>query len=318
MSVSLVTGGAGFIGSHLVERLVRDGHRVRVLDNLSTGRLANLEPIQADCEFIAGDILDRELVAKAVAGCEVVYHQAALASVPRSVADPVATHHACATGTLVVLDEARKARVRRVVYAASSSAYGNQPADKKIETQRPAPLSPYATAKLAGEHYCSAFWHSYGLETVALRYFNVFGPRQNPAGPYAAVIPLFANKLLEGVPPTIFGDGLQKRDFTFIENVVSANLLAGAAEAGAGEVFNVGTGHSISVLEVFEKIRTLLESSLEPQFAGPRAGDVRDSLADITKISTTFGYRPLVDLQEGLRRTVEHYAQQGRNSGAGR
>src|SRR2546421_3003118 len=220
MPTILVTGGAGFIGSHLVEALVRRGDRVRVLDNFVTGKIENLVAIADDVELISGDVCDEAAVKRAVAGCDVVFHQAALASVPRSVEQPLATHAACATGTLIVLHEARKAGVRRVVYAGSSSAYGDQPEPVKKETDLPSPLSPYAAAKLAGESYCTAFWHSYGFETVALRYFNVFGPRQDPSGPYAAVIPLFIKAILAGKQPLIYGDGGQTRDFTYVENVV--------------------------------------------------------------------------------------------------
>src|SRR2546421_4864293 len=227
MPTILVTGGAGFIGSHLVEALVRRGDRVRVLDNFVTGKIENLVAIADDVELLSGDVCDEAAVKRAVAGCDVVFHQAALASVPRSIEEPLATHAACATGTLIVLHEARKAGVRRVVYAGSSSAYGDQgTADRgqgtgsKRESDLPSPLSPYAAAKLSGEMYCTAFWHSYGLETVVLRYFNVFGPRQDPSGPYAAVIPLFIKAMLAGKQPVIFGDGWQTRDFTFVENVV--------------------------------------------------------------------------------------------------
>jgi len=307
----LITGGAGFIGSHLVETLVRRGEKVLVLDNFSTGKLDNLVAVADEIELVSSDVRDEAAVGRAVAGCDVVFHQAALASVPRSVEDPLATHAACATGTLVVLHEARKAGVRRVVYAASSSAYGNQPQPKKRETDLPSALSPYAAAKLAGESYCASFWHSYGFETVALRYFNVFGPRQDPSGPYAAVIPLFIKALLAGQQPVIFGDGLQTRDFTYVENVVQANLRAAEANGAAGEVFNVGSGAAISLLDLLKELNAILGTGVQPVFQPARAGDVRDSLADISKARKVLGYEPAVHLAEGLKRTVEHYRAAG-------
>jgi UDP-glucose 4-epimerase len=307
MPTYLVTGGAGFIGSHIAEALVRRGGKVRVLDNFATGKLENLVTVADEIELISGDVRDEAAVGRAVAGCEAVFHQAALASVPRSVEDPLGSHAACATGTLVVLHEARKAGVRRVVYAASSSAYGNQPQPKKRESDLPSPLSPYAAAKLAGESYCAAFFHSYGFETVALRYFNVFGPRQDPSGPYAAVIPLFIKALLAGQQPTIYGDGLQTRDFAYVENVVQANLLASEASGAAGQVFNVGSGAAISLLDLLTELNAILETDVQPAFQPARAGDVRDSLADISRAKKVLGYKPAVKLAEGLRRTVEFY-----------
>jgi len=280
------------------------------LDNFATGKVENLVEVADQIELISGDVCHEALVAQAVAGCDVVFHQAALASVPRSVEQPLATHAADATGTLVVLHEARKAGVRRVVYAASSSAYGNQPQPKKRETDVPSALSPYAAAKLAGEYYCEAFWHSYGLETVALRYFNVFGPRQDPSGPYAAVIPLFIKALLAGQQPTIFGDGQQTRDFTYVENVVHANLLAADARDAAGQVFNVGSGLAINLLDLLKELNAILGTSVQPNFQPARAGDVRDSLADISRTRHVLGYDAEVDFVEGLRRTVEFYRTQ--------
>jgi UDP-glucose 4-epimerase len=312
MAQCLVTGGAGFIGSHLVEALVRRGDQVRVLDNLSTGRRENLGANAAKVEFLEADLCDAAAVGRAVAGCDVVFHQAALASVPRSVEKPLETHAACASGTLNVLDQSRQAGVRRVVYAASSSAYGNQPTPRKSEGDLPSPLSPYAAAKLTGELYCQAFWHSYGLETVALRYFNVFGPRQDPNGPYAAVIPLFIKAILSGERPTIYGDGGQTRDFTYVENVVQANLKAAEAPAeAAGRVFNVGNGQTVSLLDLLKTLNEIMGGRIEPIFALPRAGDVRDSLADITLARQLLGYEPTVDLRTGLRPTVEYYRQAG-------
>ena len=311
MKQYLVTGGAGFIGSHLVSALVARGDRVRVLDDLCTGRRQNLEPVASKIEFIQADVNDTAALAKAVAGCEVVFHEAALASVPRSIDDPLASHAACATGTLNVLDQARRAGVRRVVYAASSSAYGNQPTPRKSERDLPSCLSPYAAAKLAGELYLQAFWHSYGLETVALRYFNVFGPRQDPNGPYAAVIPLFIKAILNGTRPTIFGDGKQTRDFAYVENVVQANLLAADAEGAAGLVFNVGTGEASSLLDLLTSLNSICGTNVEPILAPERAGDVRDSLADIALARKVLKYDPKVDLKTGLRPTVEYYRQAG-------
>lgn len=307
MSLILVTGGAGFIGSHLVEALVRRGDRVRVLDNFSTGNRANLAAVADDVELIAADICDESAVQRAVAGCDAVLHQAALASVPRSLADPLATHAACATGTLHVLHAARQAQVRRLVYAASSSAYGNQPQPLKRESDLPSALSPYAAAKLAGELYCEAFWHSYGFATVALRYFNVFGPRQDPSGPYAAVIPLFIQALLAGRQPLIFGDGQQTRDFTYVENVVQANVLALEAPDAPGKVLNVGSGQALSLLQLLGELSSIMGVAAQPAFQPERAGDVRDSLADISRTHAVLGYAPRVGLAEGLRRTVLYY-----------
>lgn len=304
----LVTGGAGFIGSHIATRLVRDGHTVRVLDNLSTGSRNNLDPIAGQIEFLEGDLTDAARVAQAVEGVEVIFHQAALASVPRSVERPLDTHAACVTGTLNLLDAARKARVRRVVYAGSSSAYGNQPVMPKHEGQVPEVLSPYAAAKMAGELYCQAFANTYGLETVRIRYFNVFGPRQDPNSPYSAVIPLFISALIAGKRPKIFGDGLQSRDFTYVDNVVEGNLRASEAAGVSGKVYNVACGGSINLLDLLKELSELLGKPFDPEFAPPRTGDVKHSWADISAAERDLGYRVLVDLKEGLRRTVEYYA----------
>ena len=313
MPTFLVTGGAGFIGSHLVEALVRRGDRVRVLDNFATGRVENLVAIADDIELLSGDVCDEAAVKRAVAGCDVVFHQSALASVPRSLDEPLATHAACATGTLIVLHEARKAGVRRMVYAGSSSAYGNPPssAEPKQESDFPSPLSPYAAAKLAGEMYCTAFWNSYGLQTVVLRYFNVFGPRQDPSGPYAAVIPLFLQAILGGRQPVIFGDGRQTRDFTYVENAVQANLLAASADGAAGQIFNVGSGVAVSLLDLLKELNAILGTNVAPIFQPARTGDVRDSLAAISRSQAVLGYEPAVSLAEGLRRTVEYYRSAG-------
>jgi len=307
MRTFLVTGGAGFIGSHITEALVARGDRVRVLDDLSTGFRHNLDPFAGQVEFIAGDVSDAAVVAKAVRGVECVFHQAALASVPRSVERPLDTNRACVTGTLTVLDQARRAGVRRVVYAASSSAYGNQPYSSKREVDLPAPLSPYAVAKLAGEYYCQAFHATYGLETVAIRYFNVFGPRQDPDSPYSAVIPLFITRLLRGERPIVYGDGTQTRDFTYVANVVHGNLLAADAEAVAGRTINVANGRSTSLLQLLEALNKLLGTRLDIQFEPARPGDVHDSLADITQAQALLDYRPVVAFEEGLRRSIDYY-----------
>jgi len=310
----LVTGGAGFIGSHIAERLVSQGETVRVLDNLSTGSLDNLVHLGDRVEFVQGDLQDPERVARAVEGVEVVFHQGALASVPRSIAHPLDTHHACVTGTVTLLDACRQAGVRRVVYAASSSAYGNSPIMPKTETQLPAPLSPYAAAKLAGELYLEAFAASYNLETVRIRYFNVFGPRQDPNSPYSAVIPLFISALLNDRQPTIYGDGEQSRDFTYVANVVSANLLAAEAKGVSGKVYNVACGGSITLLELLNEICTFLDKPFAPNFGPERVGDVKHSWADIHRAQADLGYKVEIDLREGLRRTVEYYVQQHLNS----
>jgi UDP-glucose 4-epimerase len=297
----------GFIGSHLVRGLIARGDQVRVLDNLSTGDLRNLAGVSDQVEFIEGDLRDEALVTRAVQEVEVIFHEAALASVPRSVAFPLESHANCVTGTLVLLNAARQANVRRVVYAGSSSAYGNLPFSSKREADFPTPLSPYAAAKLASEFYCQAFFQTYGLDTVCLRYFNVFGPRQDPSSPYSAVIPLFIAKLLKGDRPIIYGDGLQSRDFTYVENVVDANLKAATIPGAAGMTFNVGTGHSVGVLVILEHLQQMLGTKIAPQMEPPRVGDVRDSLADISQAERVLGYLPHVGLEEGLRRTVESY-----------
>ena len=307
MRTFLVTGGAGFIGSHIAEALVRRGDRVRVLDNLSTGHRSNLDPCQGQAELIVGDLTDPAAVARAVSGVDCVFHQAALASVPRSVEAPLDTHAACVTGTLTLLDAARRAGVRRLVYAASSSAYGDQPTSPKRESDLPAPISPYGAAKLAAEHYCHAFTATYGFETVALRYFNVFGPRQDPDSPYSAVIPLFLTALLSGKRPTVYGDGGQSRDFTFVANVVHGNLLAADAPGAAGRMFNVANGRSTSLLTLLQQLNQLLGTNIEPIHAPPRAGDIRESLADISAARDVLRYEPQVDFDEGLRQSIGYY-----------
>ncbi|NLF07121.1 MAG: SDR family oxidoreductase [Pirellulaceae bacterium] len=307
MRTFLVTGGAGFIGSHIAEALVRRGDQVRVLDNLSTGFLSNIGPFRNRIEFIEGDATDAAVVARAVEGVDCVFHEAALASVPASLDNPPASHAACATGTVVLLDAARRSGVRRVVYAASSAAYGDRGEGAKLESDLPAPLSPYAAAKIAGELYCQAFWNSFGFEAVALRYFNVFGPRQDPHSQYSAVIPLFITAMLSGRRPVIFGDGLQSRDFSFVENIVHANLLAADAPDVAGLTINVADGRSVDLLKLIELLNRLLGTDVEPEHAPPRAGDVRQSLADITLARERLGYEPQVDFEEGLRRSIDYY-----------
>jgi len=305
----LVTGGAGFIGSHLVERLVRQGATVRVVDNLSTGRRENLATVWDKIQWIEADVADPQAMSLAVQGIDCIFHQAALASVPRSLEAPLESHAACATGTLTVLEAARRAGVRRVVYAASSSAYGNRPTSPKRETDLPEPISPYGSAKLAGEYYCQAFTASLGLETVVLRYFNVFGPRQDPDSPYSAVIPIFITALLRGRPPVIYGDGRQSRDFVYVENVVEANLLAAQSQAAVGRVLNIGSGQAIDLLTLVTALNQLLEVQVEPVFAQERPGDVRESLADISWAQTLLGYQPQIDFSEGLRRSIAYYRQ---------
>ncbi|MFW5692913.1 MAG: NAD-dependent epimerase/dehydratase family protein, partial [Thermoguttaceae bacterium] len=294
MGTYLVTGGAGFIGSHIAAALVERGDTVRVLDNLSTGHLGNMAAFQDRIQFFEADLIDAAAVAEAVEGVDCVFHQAALASVPRSVDFPLDTNAACVTGTVVLLDAARAASVRRVVYAASSSAYGDQPTSSKRETDLPLPLSPYAAAKLAAEYYCRAFTATYGLETVALRYFNVFGPRQDPKSEYAAVIPRFITAILSGEQPVVYGDGRQSRDFTFVANVVHANLLAADAPNVAGRVLNVANGTQFSLLDLLAAINDLLGTRVEPRHDPPRVGDVRESLADITLARQLLGYEQQV------------------------
>lgn len=307
MSLCLVTGGAGFIGSHLVEALVEGGHDVRVLDNLSTGNVANLAGLRARIRVIVGDVMDGDAVEEATRGVDVVFHQAALASVPRSIADPWATHEACASGTLRVLQAARAAGVRRVVYAASSSAYGNSDRLPKRETDPTAPLSPYAVAKLAGEHYCAAFSNVYGLETVRLRYFNIFGPRQSPDSPYAAVIPLFVQAITQGGRPHIHGDGLQSRDFTFVADAVQANLKAAEAPGVSGKVYNVACGRRTTLLDLVAEVNRALGTRVAPEHGPPRPGDVRHSLADIARAQADLGYQPSTDVAHGVRDYVKWY-----------
>jgi UDP-glucose 4-epimerase len=304
----LVTGGGGFIGSHLVERLVRDGHRVRVIDNFTTGHRRNLMPVIDEVELVEGDLQSYERAHAAVRGCEVVLHQAAMPSVPRSVQDPLTSNASNVIGTLNVLLAARDSGVRRVVFASSSSVYGATPGLPKNEGLPTLPISPYAVAKLAGEGYCRSFSEVYGLETVALRYFNVFGPRQDPQSQYSAVIPNFITAALRGEAPVIFGDGEQSRDFTYVENVVEANLLAmSAGSEVAGRAYNVACGERISLNDLVANIGRVLGRTIEPRYEAGRPGDVRHSMADSSKAEQEFGYRVVVPFQEGLTRTVQHY-----------
>jgi nucleoside-diphosphate-sugar epimerase len=304
MSSYLVTGGAGFIGSHLAEELVRRGHRVRVADNLVTGKRQNLEHIRG-VEFLEGDLADLSVAQQAVEGMDFVLSQAAIPSVPRSVAEPIQSHEANITAALNVLVASRDAKVKRVVYAGSSSVYGDTPTLPKQEDMPPRPLSPYALQKLVAEQYGQMFTRLYGLETVSIRYFNVFGPRQDPGSPYSGVISLFATALLEGRQPTIYGDGGQTRDFTYISNVVDGVLRACDAPRAAGEVINVATGVRISLNELLQVMNGLAGTRLQPLYLEGRSGDVRDSQADISKAQTLLGYQPSVSLEEGLRRTLE-------------
>ena len=305
----LVTGGAGFIGSHLVERLVQVDQRVRVIDNLSTGKKENLEPFFSEIEFIEGDVRDLELLREAMDGVDYVLHQAAIPSVPRSVKDPLTTNSANVDGTLNVLVAARDAGVKRVVYASSSSVYGDSLKLPKQETMTPEPRSPYAVSKLAGELYCQVFHHVYGLETACLRYFNIFGPRQDPNSQYSGVVAKFITSLLEGKQVTIFGDGEQSRDFTYVENVVEANLLAVKADGVSGGVFNIACGERLSVNELARLLAEIVgaDPQLEPLYAAPRPGDVLHSQADILKAKELLGYEVEVGTREGLERTVEWY-----------
>ena len=306
MANYLVTGGAGFIGSHLTEELVRRGHAVRVVDSLITGKRQNIAHIP-NVEFVEGDLADFDVAKRAVKDIDYVLHQAAIPSVPRSVQDPITSNRANVVASLNVLVAARDARVKRLVYAGSSSAYGNTPTLPKDETMTPAPLSPYALQKLVAEQYCQMFTRLYGLETVTTRYFNVFGPRQDPSSPYSGVISLFISALVDGRQPTIYGDGEHTRDFTYVANVVDGVLRACTAEGASGEVINVATGGRISLNTLFTTLRTLVGAHVEPIYAEPRAGDVKDSQADISKARRILRYQPAVAFEDGLQKTVAWY-----------
>lgn len=305
--VALVTGGGGFIGSHLVDRLLADGYRVRVLDNFATGSRSNISHVRDDIELIEGDVQSYERCHTAVRGCNLVFHQAALPSVPRSVADPLTSSATNVTGTLNILLAARDEDVERVVYASSSSVYGTNHELPKREEMAPQPISPYAVAKLAGEGYCRAFSEVYGLQTVSLRYFNVFGPRQDPLSEYSAVIPRFITCFLSGSRPTVFGDGEQSRDFTPVENVVEANLLAARARGVAGEHLNVACGTRTSLNEMVAQLRSLTGVDLEAIYEEPRPGEIVHSMADIDKARRLLGFEPTMSFSEGLAGVVEHY-----------
>jgi UDP-glucose 4-epimerase len=313
---ALVTGGAGFIGSHIVERLVRGGHAARAFDNLTTGREANLASVRkeggrqagADVELVVADVRDAERLDRAVAGCDVVFHEAAIVSVPYSVEHPHESQDVNLRGTLNVLEAARKAGVRRVVFASSAAVYGEDPVLPKVESMLPAPISPYGIEKLGSEHYLAAWTRLFGLECVALRYFNVFGPRQDPSSPYSGVISVFVDRMLRGEVPTIFGDGEQFRDFVYVDNVVDMNLLAATRPEAAGRVYNVGCGVKTSLNELVAMLGRIVGRPSTPKHAAPRAGDIRESLADISRARAELGYAPAVEVEEGLRRLVASVA----------
>ncbi|MDX6304973.1 MAG: UDP-glucose 4-epimerase [Blastocatellia bacterium] len=316
--VALVTGGAGFIGSHIAAALIDRGARVRIIDDLSTGHLENVAEIGGDIDFIQASLTDAKALSRALQNVEWVFHEAAIPSVPRSVAEPAETHEASVNATFSLLLAARDHKIRRLVYAASSSAYGDQPELPKREDMRPDPLSPYAVAKLVGEYYCQVFSRVYGLETVSLRYFNVFGPRQDPGSQYSGVISRFIDALLNGEPPTIYGDGQQSRDFTYISNVVDANLKAAESESAVGQVINIANGQRITINQVFEMVKKLTgRTNLQAQYAPTRTGDVRDSLADLSLARALLAYEPRVQLEEGLRSTIDWWTSSRFSKAAG-
>jgi UDP-glucose 4-epimerase len=307
MEKFLVTGGAGFIGSNICRKLVSQGCFVRVVDNLLTGKKSNLADIIDKIEFIQADMGDSEVAQSAVKDIDIVLHQGALPSVPVSVDNPAATHKHCVDATFTLLLAAHNAGTKRFVYAASSSAYGDAPTSPKVETMPASPLSPYAVAKLAGEYYCSVFYKVFGLETVSLRYFNVFGPYQDPTSQYAAAIPAFVTAILKDEPPTIYGDGEQSRDFTYIDNVVDANLLATRAKRTQGEVINIACGQAVTVNEIINMINKLLGKSVRPIYTASRPGDVKHSLADITVAQNLIGFNPVVQFEDGLQKAIDWY-----------
>ena len=302
---ALVTGGAGFIGSHITERLLGDGHQVRILDNLTTGRMENLATFQDKVEFQEGDIRDAAALERACEGCELVFHQAAVVSVPYSVDHPQETHDVNIQGTFNVLQAARSQKVRRVMFACSAAVYGEDPELPKRETMAPAPLSPYGLEKIAGEYYMNVFNALYGVETVALRYFNVFGPRQDPKSPYSGVISIFVNKVLARETPMVFGDGEQSRDFVFVDNVVQANMLAATVPGAPGRCYNVGCGHQTTLNDLLQILGRLTDQEVKPTYAETRAGDIKDSLADISRIRQELGYDPKVGVEDGLGQLLE-------------
>jgi nucleoside-diphosphate-sugar epimerase len=304
--VALVTGGAGFIGSHIAAALINRGARVRIIDDLSTGHRENVAEVGGDIDFIQASLTDPKALSHALQDVELVFHEAAIPSVPRSVAEPAETHEASVNATFSLLLAAREHKIRRLVYAASSSAYGDQPELPKREDMRPDPLSPYAVAKLVGEYYCQVFSRVYGLETVSLRYFNVFGPRQDPGSQYSGVISRFIDALLNGEQPMIYGDGEQSRDFTYISNVVDANLKAAESATAVGQVINIANGQRVTINQVFEMVKKLTgKTDLQAHYAPPRTGDVRDSLADLSLARSLLAYEPRVQLEEGLRSTID-------------
>ena len=307
MAKYLVTGGAGFIGSHIVERLVRDGQEVRVLDDFSSGKRENIAPFASKIDLVEGDLRKTVDCARACEGVEIIFHEAAVPSVPRSVDDPQTSHEVNIDGTFNLLMAARDAKVRRVVYAASSSAYGDQPELPKRETALPSPLSPYALNKLVGEYYLSVFYKCFGLEAIALRYFNVFGSRQDPTSAYAAAIPAFVSAILKDEAPTVYGDGEQTRDFTYIDNIVHANMLAASVPKAEGYVMNVACAERVSVNQIIGEINKLLGKDVEPRYVDTRPGDVKHSLADITLAGELIGFEPVIMFDEGLRRAIDWY-----------
>ena len=307
MEKFLVTGGAGFIGSNICKKLVSQGCFVRVVDNLLTGKKSNLADIIDKVEFIQADMGDEDVARSAMKDIDFCLHQGALPSVPRSVDNPAATHQHCLNATFTLLLAARDAGVKRFVYASSSSAYGDTPTLPKIETMQPQPLSPYAAAKLAGEYYAKVFYEVFGLETISLRYFNVFGPHQDPTSQYAAVIPAFVTAILKDERPTVFGDGLQSRDFTYVDNVVEANLLAAKAKKTCGEVINIACGQAVTINETIDTINGLVGKNIKPIYTDPRPGDVKHSLADITLAEKLIGFKPKVSFREGLQKAIGWY-----------
>jgi len=304
----LVTGGAGFIGSNICKRLIQEGFFVRIVDNLLTGKKQNLAGIIDRVDYIEADMGDKSVARAAMEGIDVVLHQGALPSVPRSLDDPAATHRHCVDATFTLLLAARDAGVKRFVYAASSSAYGDTPTLPKVETMASNPLSPYAAAKLAGELYCTVFCRVFGLETISLRYFNVFGPHQDPTSQYAAAIPAFVTSILRGKSPTVYGDGEQSRDFTFVENVVEANLFAAKAKQTHGEVVNIACGQAVTVNQVIGMINDIVGRDVKPAYTDPRAGDVKHSLADISLAGKIIGYKPVVSFADGLEKSIDWYS----------
>src|SRR6266496_6589863 len=313
--IALVTGGAGFIGSHIASGLTANGARVRVIDDLSTGYRQNLEEIGGDIDFVEGSVADENALRRALRDVEIVFHQAAIPSVPRSVENPRQTHVACVDATFSLLIAAREMGVRRIVYAGSSSAYGDQPTLPKAEGMLPEPLSPYAVAKLVGEYYCQVFTRVYGLETISLRYFNVFGPRQDPSSQYSGVISRFISALLSGQRPIVYGDGEQSRDFTYIANVVAANLSAAEASGAVGQVINIANGVRVTLNALLDTLKNLTGcTDVQAQYAEPRQGDVRDSLADISLARSLLNYQPRVGLEEGLNLTIDWWKRSRFNS----